>query len=92
MRERRTRHPGLCSPRGEDGKANYTRRIDVNSNRAGEHPGTHEIGFDLGSDTITLRHVTRNRECYARGALRAARWVAGKKGLFDFRNIFDQLE
>ena len=73
-------------------KANYTRRIDVNSNRAGEHPGTHEIGFDSGSDTITLRHVTRNRECYARGALRAARWVAGKKGLFDFRDIFDQLE
>jgi 4-hydroxy-tetrahydrodipicolinate reductase len=72
-------------------EANYDRRIDVNSNRAGQHHGTHEIGFDSGSDTITLRHVARNRECYARGALRAARWVVGKKGFFDFRDIFGQL-
>lgn len=73
-------------------ESNYDRRIDVNSNRAGQHPGTHEIGFDSGSDTITLRHVARNRECYARGALRAARWVVGKKGFFDFKDIFDQLK
>jgi 4-hydroxy-tetrahydrodipicolinate reductase len=73
-------------------RANYKRTIDVNSNRAGDHPGTHEIGFDSGSDTILLRHVARNREGYARGALRAARWVAGKKGFFDFQDIFGELE
>lgn len=69
-------------------EAGYSRTIDVSSNRAGEHPGTHEVGFDSTSDTVTLRHASRNRESYARGALRAARWVAGKKGFFEFREIF----
>jgi 4-hydroxy-tetrahydrodipicolinate reductase len=56
------------------------------------HPGTHEIGFDCGADTITLRHTARNREGFARGALRAARWVAGKQGVFEFREILSELE
>ena len=57
----------------------YERAIELSSNRAGAHPGTHEIGFDSLADTITLRHTARSREGFARGALRAARWVAGKK-------------
>ena len=68
-------------------KAGYTRRIDTGSNRAGAHPGTHEIGFDSGADTITLRHTARSREGFARGALKAAEWVVGKKGLFEFSEI-----
>jgi 4-hydroxy-tetrahydrodipicolinate reductase len=64
--------------------AGYTRPIDVSSNRAGKHPGTHEIGFDSGADTITLRHTARSREGFARGALRAAQWVVGRKGFFEF--------
>jgi len=57
-------------------------RVDVASNRAGRIPGTHEIGFDSGADTITLRHTARSREGFARGALRAAQWIKGKKGLY----------
>src|SRR5207248_9197855 len=64
--------------------AGYRRNIDVSSNRAGMHPGTHEIGFDSGADTITLRHTARNREGFARGALKAAQWVVGQKGFFEF--------
>jgi 4-hydroxy-tetrahydrodipicolinate reductase len=70
--------------------AGYTRPIDASSNRAGAHPGTHEIGFDSAADTITLRHTARNREGFARGALKAAQWIAdngGKKGLFEFNQI-----
>jgi 4-hydroxy-tetrahydrodipicolinate reductase len=70
----------------------YGKRIDTGSNRAGAHPGTHEIGFDSAADTITIRHTARSREGFARGALRAARWVAGKKGFFDFREIVNELE
>jgi 4-hydroxy-tetrahydrodipicolinate reductase len=62
-------------------KAGYPRSIDVSSNRAGAHPGTHEIGFDSAADTITLRHTARSREGFARGALKAAQWVIGKVGL-----------
>ena len=67
--------------------AGYTRTIDAGSNRAGTHPGTHEIGFDSAADTITLRHTARNREGFARGALKAAQWVVGKKGFHEFREI-----
>ena len=67
--------------------AGFPRTIDVSSSRAGAHPGTHEIGFDSAADTVTLRHVARSREGFARGALKAAQWVVGKKGFHEFREI-----
>lgn len=69
----------------------YNRALTLTANRAGSHPGTHEIGFDSTADTITLRHTARSREGFARGALLAARWIAGKKGVFEFREIFGEL-
>jgi 4-hydroxy-tetrahydrodipicolinate reductase len=71
----------------EMAKAGYSRQIDTSSNRAGSHPGTHEIGFDSTADTITLRHVARSREGFARGALKAAQWVIGKKGFYEFSEV-----
>lgn len=68
-------------------KAGYGRAIDVGSNRAGSIPGTHEIGFDSAADTITLRHTARSREGFARGALKAAQWVVGRKGFHEFAEI-----
>jgi 4-hydroxy-tetrahydrodipicolinate reductase len=68
-------------------KADPKRAVDSSSSRAGAHPGTHEIGFDSPADPITLRHTARSREGFARGALAAARWVHGKKGWFEFRDV-----
>lgn len=65
----------------------YPRHIDVSSSRAGKHPGTHEIGFDSAADTITLRHVARSRDGFARGALKAARWIVGRRGVFTFDDV-----
>lgn len=73
-------------------QSGYEKRIDTSSSRAGAHPGTHEVGFDSAADTITIRHTARSREGFARGALRAARWIIGKKGFFDFREIVNELE
>jgi len=67
--------------------AGYARDVDISSSRAGKHPGTHEIGFDSAADTITLVHSARNREGFARGALKAAQWIIGKKGVFEFSEI-----
>jgi len=64
--------------------AGYARRVDVASNRAGTIAGTHEIGFDSAADTITLRHAARSREGFARGALKAAQWIIGRKGFYEF--------
>jgi 4-hydroxy-tetrahydrodipicolinate reductase len=72
-------------------KADPRRDVSMSSNRAGSHPGTHEIGFDSTADTITIRHASRSREGFARGALLAAQWVVGKQGWFEFRDVlFDQ--
>ena len=42
------------------------------------------IGFDSQADTITLRHTARSREGFALGALQAAKWIRGRKGVFEF--------
>jgi 4-hydroxy-tetrahydrodipicolinate reductase len=72
--------------------AGYGREITLTANRAGAHPGTHEIGFDSIADTITLRHTARSREGFPHGALQAARWIAGKRGFFEFREILGELD
>lgn len=68
-------------------RAGFDRKIDQAASRAGAHPGTHEIGFDSAADTITLRHTARSREGFARGALHAARWIVGRKGVYEFREV-----
>ncbi len=68
-------------------RAGYRRPIDTAANRAGAHPGTHEIGFDSAADTITLRHTARGREGFARGALKAAQWIVGRQGFHEFAEI-----
>ena len=72
-------------------RAGFTGSLTLSSNRAGAHTGTHEIGFDSAADTITLRHTARSREGYARGALQAAQWIAGKRGVFEIREILGEL-
>jgi len=67
--------------------AGFDRAVDSSSNRAGAHPGTHEIGFDSAADTITLRHTARSREGFARGALKAAQWIIGRKGFYEFSDV-----
>ena len=69
----------------------YSAPVSLAANRAGSHTGTHEIGFDTSTDTITLRHTARSRDAYASGALQAARWLQDKKGVFEFRDILPQL-
>ena len=67
--------------------AGFARNVDTASNRAGAIPGIHEIGFDSAADTITLRHTARSREGFALGAIKAAEWVAGKKGFYEFGDV-----
>ena len=68
-------------------QAGYTKHIDVSSGRAGKIPGMHEIGFDSAADTITLTHTARSREGFAHGALKAAQWIATRKGFHDFEEV-----
>ena len=55
----------------------YARPIDVAATRAGSIPGTHTIGFDGPSETITLTHTVRDRGTFAQGRARGGPLGAG---------------
>lgn len=59
--------------------------------RAGHIPGTHLVGFDSAADTIWLEHHARNRRGFAEGAVLAAQWIAGRRGLFAFRDLLNDV-
>jgi len=65
--------------------------LSISSIRAGSIPGTHVIGFDSAADTIILEHRARSRQGFAEGVVLAARWIAGKKGFYDFRQVFREI-
>ncbi len=65
--------------------------IPIASTRAGYIPGTHHVGFDSAADQITLTHMARSREGFAAGALLAAHWIAGRKGIYEFSQVIDEL-
>jgi 4-hydroxy-tetrahydrodipicolinate reductase len=71
--------------------AGYDRKIDVASNRAGAIPGTHVVGFDSEADTILLEHRARSRAGFAHGALRAARWMIGRRGFYEFSQVWEEI-
>jgi 4-hydroxy-tetrahydrodipicolinate reductase len=61
--------------------------LHVSSTRAGLVPGTHTIGFDSDADSIELRHVAKSRRGFALGALAAARWLRGRKGVYTMDDV-----
>jgi|ERR1043166_6343205 4-hydroxy-tetrahydrodipicolinate reductase len=65
--------------------------IPIASIRAGHIPGTHSVGFDSPADQIRLTHTARSREGFAAGALLAARWIAGREGVYEFPEVIDEL-
>ena len=73
--------------RGAMERAGYPHAIDMASSRAGSVPGTHTVGFDGPSETVTLTHTVRDRSTFAHGALTAARWVHGRHGWFGMRDV-----
>ncbi|MEP6570802.1 MAG: dihydrodipicolinate reductase C-terminal domain-containing protein [Acidobacteriota bacterium] len=65
--------------------------IPIASVRAGHIPGTHRVGFDSAADQITLTHMARSREGFASGALLAARWIVGRKGVYEFSEAVTEI-
>jgi 4-hydroxy-tetrahydrodipicolinate reductase len=67
------------------------REVPVSSTRAGYIPGTHRLGFDSAADQIRITHEARSREGFAAGALMAAEWIVGRKGFYEFSEVFDEI-
>jgi 4-hydroxy-tetrahydrodipicolinate reductase len=65
------------------------RPIPTTSVRTGSVPGTHEIVFDGPFEQVSITHLARDRRVFAEGALKAADWLVGKKGVFTMRDVLD---
>jgi len=63
------------------------KQVPVTSVRTGSVPGTHELIFDSAFEQITMRHEARDRRVFADGALKAAEWLRGKKGVYTMRDV-----
>jgi 4-hydroxy-tetrahydrodipicolinate reductase len=70
-------------------QAGYSKAIDVSATRVGFVPGTHTIGFDGPSESITLTHTARDRGGFARGALTAAQWIKGRRGWYTMQDVLN---
>jgi 4-hydroxy-tetrahydrodipicolinate reductase len=63
------------------------REIPITSIRTGSVPGTHEFLFDAPFEQIRIEHVARDRRVFADGALLAAKWLIGKRGVFSMKDV-----
>ena len=55
--------------------------------REGEVPGTHVIAYSSAVDSIEIKHTAFNRGGFALGAVVAAEWLLGKKGIFSMKDV-----
>jgi len=61
--------------------------LHVTSTRVGTFAGTHTVGFDSEADLIEITHTARSRRGFALGALRAAHWLHGRKGVYTMDDV-----
>ncbi len=66
-------------------------RVEISSQREGEVTGTHTLELNSAGDRFMLTHEAKSRRTFAEGAVLAAEWIAGKKGFYDFKDIFAQI-
>jgi 4-hydroxy-tetrahydrodipicolinate reductase len=72
-------------------QADNKTEIEITSFREGDVVGMHELVFDSPADSIYLCHDAKSRRGFAEGAVRAAEWLIGKRGFFEFQDIWRQI-
>jgi len=68
-------------------KTQEAEELSILSYRVDPAPGTHEIYYDSPIDSIEIRHTAHSREGFANGAVQAAAWLVGKKGVFGMSDL-----
>lgn len=67
------------------------KELEITSFREGDVVGLHELVFDSPADRIYLCHDAKSRRGFAEGAVRAAEWLVGRRGFFDFKDVWRDL-
>jgi 4-hydroxy-tetrahydrodipicolinate reductase len=75
----------------EASAATKTKDLEITSFREGDVVGLHEVVLESSADRIYLCHDAKSRQGFADGAVRAAEWLAGKKGFYDFKDVWREL-
>jgi len=70
---------------------NSTAEVEITSFREGDVVGMHELVLDSPHDTIYLCHDAKSRRGFAEGAVRGAEWLVGKKGFFEFKDVWREM-
>jgi 4-hydroxy-tetrahydrodipicolinate reductase len=65
--------------------------VEITSHRVGDAKGEHIVTASSETDTLEIRHDAHSRRGFAQGAVRGAEWLAGKSGVWEFREIFELL-
>jgi 4-hydroxy-tetrahydrodipicolinate reductase len=65
--------------------------VEITSIREGETVGMHVVVLDAPNDTIVMTHDAKSRLGFAEGAVRAAEWLKGRSGFYEFHEVLDQL-
>jgi 4-hydroxy-tetrahydrodipicolinate reductase len=65
--------------------------LEITSFREGEVVGMHEVVLESPADRIYLCHDAKSRQGFAEGAVRAAEWLAGRKGFYEFKDVWREL-
>ena len=61
--------------------------LGIISKRIDEVPGTHTVTYSSAVDEISMTHIAHSRKGFALGAVIAAEWVKGKKGIFGMNDL-----
>ena len=78
---------GTAAALARTAEAASGRSMPITSIRVGSVPGTHEVVFDAPFEQVRLVHEARDRRVFAEGALAAARWIIGRRGVFTMQDV-----
>jgi len=81
---------GTAMSLGEQMNSILTTNTPITSDRIEDVPGTHIVTYSSSVDEIEITHTAKNRDGFAMGAIIAAEWIIGKKGIFSMKDVLAQ--
>ena len=72
--------------------ASGTKEVPITSKREGDATGEHVLTAESDADRLVLTHASLSRRGFAEGAVRAAEWLSTRRGCYDFKDIYTQMQ
>ena len=72
---------------GDKSSVSKPEQLLIVAKREPNVPGTHTVRYESSVDCIEIKHEAKNRKGFAEGAVLAARWMVGKKGVFEMKDL-----